>query len=163
MYHFISGYTAKVAGTEVGVTEPEATFSACFGAPFLVWHPAKYAEMLAAKLKEHGTNVWLVNTGWSCGGYGTGSRIDLNHTRAIIDAIHTGMLVDAPTAVDPTFGFEVVTAIPGVPDILVPRDTWADPSDYDEAAKKLATLFSDNFEQFATIVGPDVHEAGPRP
>ena len=97
MYHFISGYTAKVAGTEVGVKEPSATFSACFGGPFLVWHPNKYAELLAAKMKQHGTRVWLVNTGWSGGAYGTGKRIKLANTRAIIDAIHTGALVKAKT------------------------------------------------------------------
>ena len=108
MYHFISGYTAKVAGTEVGVTEPQATFSACFGAPFLVWHPAKYAELLASKMKQHHVNVWLVNTGWSGGSYGQGSRIKLKYTRSIIDAIHSGALASAMTKTDPTFGFEVV-------------------------------------------------------
>ncbi len=162
MYHFISGYTAKVAGTEVGVTDPEATFSACFGAPFLVWHPAKYAEMLAAKMQEHDTNVWLVNTGWSCGRYGTGSRIKLSYTRAIIDAIHSGTLAEATTTTDPVFGFEVVTAAPEVPsDILEPRGTWSDPAAYDEAAAKLAELFRANFEQYADIAGPEVRQAEP--
>src|ERR1700722_16679121 len=108
MYHFISGYTAKVAGTEVGVTEPQATFSACFGAPFLVWHPAKYAQLLSSKMREHHVNVWLVNTGWSGGAYGVGSRIKLKYTRAIIDAIHAGVLTSASTKTDSTFGFEVV-------------------------------------------------------
>ena len=127
MYHFISGYTAKVAGTEVGVTEPAATFSPCFGGPFLVWHPAKYAELLAAKLKQHGAHVWLVNTGWSGGAYGTGTRMKLAHTRAIIDAIHAGALADAPAQRDPMFGFDMVTECPGVPaEILTPRNTWAD-------------------------------------
>src|SRR5581483_11136368 len=127
MYHFISGYTAKVAGTEMGVTEPSATFSACFGAPFLVWHPAKYAELLAKKLKEHQVNVWLINTGWSGGSYGIGSRIKLKFTRAIIDAIHAGTLASAPTQPDPIFGFEVVTAVPHVPaGILIPEQSWAD-------------------------------------
>ncbi|MCH8923938.1 MAG: phosphoenolpyruvate carboxykinase (ATP), partial [Planctomycetes bacterium] len=116
MYHFISGYTAKVAGTEVGVTEPEATFSPCFGGPFLLWHPGKYAEMLAERIQKHRSNVWLVNTGWSGGAYGTGKRMKLAFTRAIIDAIHSGVLADAPTQVDPVFGLRVVTKCPGVPD-----------------------------------------------
>ena len=113
MYHFISGYTAKVAGTEVGVTEPQATFSPCFGGPFLVWHPTKYAELLAAKMKQHNARVWLVNTGWSGGAYGVGKRIKLTHTRAIIDAIHTGALANATTERDPVFGFDVVDRVPG--------------------------------------------------
>src|SRR5207237_3375840 len=107
MYHFISGYTAKVAGTEVGVKEPSATFSPCFGGPFLVWHPAKYAELLAAKLKQHRANVWLVNTGWSGGSHGTGSRMSLRITRAIINAIHSGALASVKTQTDPVFGFEI--------------------------------------------------------
>ena len=115
MYHFISGYTAKVAGTEVGVTEPQATFSPCFGGPFLVWHPNKYAELLAAKMKQHRARVWLVNTGWGGGAYGTGKRISLKHTRAIIDAIHDGALAKAKTERDPIFGFDVATECPGVP------------------------------------------------
>jgi len=123
MDHFISGYTAKVAGTEVGVKEPSATFSPCFGGPFLVWHPSKYAELLAAKMKQHGTRVWLVNTGWSGGAYGTGKRIKLAHTRAIVDAIHAGVLAKAETQSDPVFGLNVVTQCPGVPsEILVPRN-----------------------------------------
>src|ERR1700736_5360486 len=112
MYHYISGYTAKVAGTEVGVKEPEATFSACFGGPFLVWHPNKYAELLAAKMKEHGARVWLVNSGWSRGGHGIGKRIKLANTRAVVDAIHSGALVKANTQRDPVFGFDVVTECP---------------------------------------------------
>jgi phosphoenolpyruvate carboxykinase (ATP) len=165
MYHFISGYTAKVAGTEIGVTEPEATFSACFGAPFLVWHPAKYAELLAEKIAKHDVNVWLVNTGWSGGAYGVGHRIDLGHTRAIIDAIHAGELAEAPTQEDPVFGLQVVTIVKGVPSgILVPRDTWADPESYDVTARKLADLFANNFEtSFADGVTEDVRNAGPRP
>ena len=126
MYHFISGYTAKVAGTEVGVKEPSATFSPCFGGPFLVWHPSKYAELLAAKMQQHKARVWLVNTGWSGGAHGVGKRIKLAHTRALLDAIHSGALAGAATERDPVFGFDVVTACPGVPsDILWPRDTWA--------------------------------------
>ena len=115
MYHFISGYTAKVAGTEMGVTEPQATFSPCFGGPFLVWHPSKYAELLAAKMQQHKANAWLVNTGWSGGAYGTGRRMKLKLTRAIINAIHSGELAAAKTAHDPVFGFAVPTACPGVP------------------------------------------------
>ncbi len=162
MYYFVSGYTAKVAGTEVGVKEPEATFSACFGAAFLVWHPAKYAQMLAEKLQQHRANVWLVNTGWSGGAYGTGKRMKLAFTRAIIDAIHAGQLADAPTARDPVFGLNMVTACPNVPpEILVPRETWADKSAYDATAKKLAGLFRKNFEQYAATAGPQVTAAGP--
>ncbi len=162
MYHFISGYTAKVAGTEVGVTDPEATFSPCFGAPFLVWHPARYAEMLAARMRTHGTNVWLVNTGWSGGPYGVGSRISLPYTRAIVDAIHGGRLADAPTEQDPVFGLHVVTSAPDVPsEILRPRATWADKSAYDAAAKKLAGLFRKNFEKYEDDCPPEVCGAGP--
>ncbi len=163
MYHFISGYTAKVAGTEMGVTEPEATFSACFGAAFLVWHPYKYAEMLAEKMREHGANAWLINTGLSGGGYGTGERMSLKHTRAIIDAIHDGSLTNAPTVEDPVFGVAIPTECPNVPaEILVPRNTWSDPAAYDEAAHKLAELFSNNFEKYAPGCTPEVVNAGPR-
>ncbi|MEM6458640.1 MAG: phosphoenolpyruvate carboxykinase (ATP) [Planctomycetota bacterium] len=163
MYHFISGYTAKVAGTEMGVTEPEATFSPCFSGPFLVWHPAKYAELLAKKMREHDTNVWLINTGWSGGAFGVGSRIKLGHTRAIVDAIHAGTLADAPTEPDPVFGVGVVTEVPGVPgDILRPRTTWADGDAYDQTAAKLAGLFHDNFATYADGVAPEVRDAGPR-
>jgi phosphoenolpyruvate carboxykinase (ATP) len=163
MYHFISGYTAKVAGTEVGVKDPQATFSSCFGAPFLVWHPSKYAEMLAAKMEEQGADAWLVNTGWSGGGFGVGARIRLHYTRAMIDAIHTGALVGAPTETDPVFGLEMVTEVPNVPaEVLIPRNTWSDAAAYDEAAKKLASLFRDNFGKYADSVAEDVAAAGPR-
>jgi phosphoenolpyruvate carboxykinase (ATP) len=162
MYHFISGYTAKVAGTEVGVTEPQATFSPCFGGPFLVWHPGKYAELLAAKMKQHHTRVWLVNTGWSGGAYGTGERMKLAVTRAIVDAIHSGKLAAAPVARDPVFGFDVVTACPDVPaEVLVPRNTWKDPAAYDAAARKLAGLFQNNFKAYEAGAGKEVKEAGP--
>jgi phosphoenolpyruvate carboxykinase (ATP) len=125
MYHFISGYTAKVAGTEVGVKEPQATFSPCFGGPFLVWHPMKYAALLAEKMQQHRANVWLVNTGWSGGSYGIGKRMKLSLTRGIIDAIHSGELSKARTAPDPVFGISVVAECPGIPpQVLVPRDTW---------------------------------------
>jgi phosphoenolpyruvate carboxykinase (ATP) len=163
MYHFISGYTAKVAGTEVGITEPEATFSACFGAPFLVWHPAKYAELLAAKMQRHEVNVWLVNTGWSGGSYGTGSRIALRYTRAIIDAIHSGALATAPTQPDPVFGFEVVTECPEVPSkCLLPENTWADKEAFRATAQKLAGLFTDNFKKFSDGVTADIASGGPK-
>src|SRR5690606_9378341 len=146
MYHFISGYTAKVAGTEVGIDEPQATFSPCFGGPFLVWHPSKYAEMLAQKIQEHHVNVWLVNTGWSGGGYGVGARMPLKVTRAIVDAIHSGLLLEAPTVEDPVFGLAIPRQVPQVPDsILIPRETWKHPDAYDAAAAKLATLFQENF------------------
>lgn len=163
MYHFVSGYTAKVAGTEVGVKDPEATFSACFGAAFMVWHPAKYAQLLADRLRKHKANVWLVNTGWSGGAFGTGKRMKLAYTRAILDAIHSGALASAATAEDPVFGLNVVTAVPNVPaDILQPRQTWPDAAAYDATAKKLAGLFQKNFERYATIAGPEVTAAGPR-
>lgn len=158
MFHFISGYTAKVAGTEVGIKEPTATFSPCFGGPFLVWHPKKYAELLAEKIRKHKTRVWLVNTGWSGGAYGVGSRIKLAHTRAIIDAIHNGTLSTVRTVPDPVFGFNVVPECQGVPgEILLPRKAWADKAAYDSNAKKLFELFQNNFKKYeggirATVV-----------
>jgi phosphoenolpyruvate carboxykinase (ATP) len=162
MYHFISGYTAKVAGTEMGVTEPQTTFSPCFGGPFLVWHPSKYAELLAEKMQKHKACVWLVNTGWAGGAYGTGKRISLKNTRAIIDAIHSGALAKAKTARDPAFGFDIVIECPGVPaEILRPRESWADKSAYDAAAKKLAALFNKNFETYAGAASAEVKAASP--
>jgi phosphoenolpyruvate carboxykinase (ATP) len=162
MYHFISGYTAKVAGTEVGVKEPSATFSPCFGGPFLVWHPNKYAELLADKMKKHRSRVWLVNTGWSGGPHGVGKRIKLAHTRAIIDAIYSGELADAPTEKHPVFGIEMVVSCPHVPtEILRPRGTWANPSKYDSAARKLAGLFVENFKNFESGVSAEVRAAAP--
>jgi len=149
MFHFISGYTAKVAGTEVGVKEPTATFSACFGGPFLVWHPKRYAELLAEKIKKHRTRVWLVNTGWTGGAYGVGKRIKLAHTRAIIDAIHDGTLADARTSLDPVFGLDVVSECRGVPsEILVPRQAWTDKGAYDRTANTLSKLFKENFKKY---------------
>ena len=163
MYHFISGYTAKVAGTEMGVTEPEATFSACFGAAFLVWHPTKYAEMLAAKIREFGSSVWLVNTGWTGGGYGVGSRISLPYTRAIVDAIHSGELDKAACQEDETFGFQVPVECPGVPaEILVPQNTWKDKEAYAAGAVKLAELFRENFKIYADGASEEILAAGPR-
>ena len=162
MYHFISGYTAKVAGTEVGVKEPSATFSPCFGGPFLVWHPSKYAELLAGKMKKHGTRAWLVNTGWCGGAFGTGKRIALAHTRAIIDAIHGGSLNSAKVQRDPTFGFEVVTECPGVPkEILNPPAIWADGKAYDAAASRLAELFRNNFTNYEAGASAEIKAAGP--
>jgi phosphoenolpyruvate carboxykinase (ATP) len=162
MYHFISGYTAKVAGTEVGVKEPSATFSPCFGGPFLVWHPNKYAELLAGKMKKHGARVWLVNTGWSGGPYGVGKRIKLAYTRAIVDAIHSGALAKSRTQRDPVFGFDVITECPNIPgELLDPRSTWSDSSAYDETAKKLAALFRDNFKAYEGGVSSEVKAAGP--
>src|SRR5690606_8173633 len=163
MYHFISGYTAKVAGTEVGVTEPEATFSACFGAPFLVHHPTVYAELLAKKLAQHGACTWLVNTGWTGGPYGVGHRMSIAHTRAILDAIHSGELDRAPCVEDPVFGLAVPTACPGVPaEVLQPRNTWADKAAYDRMARKLAGLFAENFRQYADQASDAIKNAGPR-
>jgi phosphoenolpyruvate carboxykinase (ATP) len=161
MYHFISGYTAKVAGTEVGVTEPTATFSPCFGGPFLVWHPNKYAELLTAKMKAHGTRVWLVNTGWSGGAYGTGNRIKLAFTRSIIDAIHSGSLATAKTQHDPIFGLDAVAECPNVPgEILIPCNAWTDISAYEATAKRLAELFRNNFKPYESSVSPEVRKAG---
>ncbi len=163
MYYFISGYTAKVAGTEMGVSEPEATFSPCFGGPFLVWHPGVYAKLLAAKIKKHNANVWLVNTGWSGGSYGTGSRMPLRYTRAIIDGIHSGQLKSAPTVRDDIMSLDVVTACEGVSaDMMQPRLSWADVSAYETAARKLAARFQKNFAQYATAVESHVVDAGPR-
>ena len=162
MYHFISGYTAKVAGTEMGVTEPTATFSTCFGAAFMVWHPSKYAELLAEKIEQHDTNVWLVNTGWSGGGYGTGRRMSLQNTRGIIDAIHSGDLAAAETVQDSNFGFQVPTSCPNVDsEILQPRETWLNKQAYDTAALKLAKLFHENFESFDEQSSAAIAAAGP--
>ncbi len=162
MYHFLSGYTAKVAGTERGVTEPQATFSACFGAPFLPRHPGVYAEMLGDKLRVHGARVWLVNTGWSGGGHGVGSRMKLSYTRAMVNAALAGELAGAEYVSDPVFGVDVPVAVPGVPrEVLRPRDTWADGAAYDAAAAELAAMFKANFEQFADQVSDAVKTAGP--
>ncbi|MDH3272445.1 MAG: phosphoenolpyruvate carboxykinase (ATP) [Gemmatimonadota bacterium] len=162
MYHFLSGYTAKVAGTERGVTEPKATFSACFGAPFLPRHPGVYAEMLGERLREHGAAVWLVNTGWSGGGHGVGSRMKLGYTRAMVNAALGGRLDGGDFVTDPVFGIDVPTAVPGVPsEVLKPRATWADAAAYDAAAEKLAGMFKANFEQFADQVSDAVKAAGP--
>ena len=164
MYHFLSGYTAKVAGTERGVTEPEATFSACFGAPFLPRHPSVYAKMLGERLHDHGARVWLVNTGWSGGGYGVGSRMRLAYTRAMVRAALAWELDEVEMVTDPIFGLLMPSEVPDVPrEILNPRDTWANGADYDAAAEKLAEMFRENFSRFEAQVPDEVMAAGPAP
>jgi phosphoenolpyruvate carboxykinase (ATP) len=164
MYHFISGYTARLAGTERGVTEPQATFSACFGAPFLPMHPFVYAGMLRERIERHRSDVWLVNTGWTAGPAGVGGhRMSLQHTRALLHAALDGSLANAPTSADPVFGLHVPAACCGVPaEILQPRQTWADGAAYDAQARKLAAMFRQNFAQYAGQVTPEVVAAGPR-
>lgn len=163
MYHFISGYTAKVAGTEMGITEPTTTFSACFGAPFLVWHPTKYAELLAEKMRESSVKAWLVNTGWSGGGYGVGARIKLRYTRAIIDAIHANQLDDVAYTTDEVFGLAMPNEVPGVPsELLNPRDSWSNKDEYDATAKRLAGLFHKNFKTYEDRASDAIRGAGPR-
>jgi phosphoenolpyruvate carboxykinase (ATP) len=163
MYHFISGYTAKVAGTEAGVTEPSATFSACFGAPFMARHPSVYADLLARKLVKHKTACWLVNTGWTGGPYGVGSRMKIGVTRALLNAALSGALSDARMQPDPVFGFQVPQEAPGVPkEVLNPRGTWSDPAAYDRQARKLAGMFRENFKQFEDETPKEVVAAGPR-
>lgn len=163
MYHFISGYTAKLAGTEVGVKEPTATFSTCFGAPFMPRHPGVYARMLGERLDRHNVPVWLINTGWSGGPYGTGERMNIVHTRQMVRAALNGKLNGVPTKRDPIFGFEVPETCPDVPEsVLWARDTWNDPADYDRAAHKLATMFIENFRQFEGGVSEQIRAAGPR-
>ncbi len=162
MYYFLSGYTAKVAGTERGVTEPQATFSSCFGAVFLVWHPTKYAEMLGRLLDEHESRVWLVNTGWSGGPFGVGKRMKLGFTRAMVHAALDGTLDGAKTRTDPVFGLAVPQSVPGVPtDVLDPRGTWPDTAAYDAQAKKLAAMFRTNFEKFGSV-STSIRTAGPQ-
>jgi phosphoenolpyruvate carboxykinase (ATP) len=162
MYHFLSGYTAKVAGTERGVTEPKAAFSACFGAPFLPLPPAVYARMLGEKLKHHHAQCWLVNTGWTGGPYGTGHRMKLGYTRAMIDAMLLGKLDNIETRTDPVFGLRIPTHVPGVPeDVLDPRSTWQDHAGYDAGAARLAAMFKENFGKFEAGVSAGVRSAGP--
>ena len=161
-YHFISGYTAKLAGTEVGVTEPKATFSACFGAPFMPRHPGEYAQMLVERLEENDVPVWLVNTGWTGGPVGVGNRMNIGHTRAMVRAALEGTLDGVETRIDPNFGIEVPLTCPDVPaNFLDPRTTWADPVAYDEAAQKLVVMFRENFADFADGVDPAIAAAGP--
>jgi len=163
MYHFISGYTAKVAGTERGVKEPQATFSACFGAPFMVLHPSRYAELLAEKIKKHNVDCWLINTGWSGGPYGEGHRMAIKHTRAMVNAALDGSLSKVEFVTDPVFGIQVPTSCPGVPEeVLNPRNTWKDKEAYDKKAQHLAQLFVENFKQFEEGTPPEVIQAGPK-
>jgi phosphoenolpyruvate carboxykinase (ATP) len=162
MYYFLSGYTAKLAGTERGVTEPQATFSACFGEVFMVWNPTVYAVMLASKMAKHNAKAWLVNTGWSGGPYGVGKRMKIAYTRAMVRAAIEGKLDNVPTQRDPVFGFEVPTAVPDVPsDVLMPRATWADAAAYDKKAAELAARFHENFKRFEATASPAVKAAGP--
>ena len=157
VYHFLSGYTAKVAGTEKGVTEPQATFSACFGAPFMVLPPTVYARMLGEKIQRHQVNAWLINTGWSGGAYGVGQRIKIAHTRAMVRGALDGSLAEVPMRIDPNFGIAVPTSCPGVPaEVLEPRNTWTDKAAYDAQARKLANMFVENFKTFADDVPADV-------
>jgi phosphoenolpyruvate carboxykinase (ATP) len=163
MYHFLSGYTAKVAGTEKGVTEPEATFSTCFGAPFMPRHPSEYGNLLRSLIAEHDVDCWLVNTGWTGGAYGAGKRMPIKATRALLAAALDGSLAGAEFRTDPNFGFEVPVAVPGVdPAILDPRATWADKAAYDRQAKRLVGMFIDNFAKFEDHVDATVADAAPR-
>src|SRR5262245_21628913 len=163
MYYFLSGYTAKVAGTERGVTEPQATFSSCFGAVFLVWHPTKYAEMLGQLIDKHGSQVWLLNTGWTGGQYGVGKRMQLGYTRAMVNAMLRGELKSAKTEKDPVFSLAIPKKIKDVPPkILVPRNTWKDKKAYDASAAKLAGMFKTNFEKFGSFATDAVKKAGPK-
>jgi phosphoenolpyruvate carboxykinase (ATP) len=163
MYHFISGYTAKVAGTEAGITEPVAAFSACFGAPFMPLHPAKYAELFGEKMTKHDVNIWLVNTGWAGGGYGVGSRIKLPFTRAMITAALEGKLDNVATEYHPVFGLDMVVDVPGVPsEILNPRNAWSDKAEYDLVANKLAKMFVDNFKKFEDGASEEIMKGSPQ-
>lgn len=162
MYHFISGYTAKVAGTEEGVSEPQATFSACFGAPFMPLHPTRYADMLGERMKKYGVNIWLVNTGWSGGEYGVGSRMSLKYTRAMIKAALEGELSDLDYHTHEIFGLSMPKTCPNVPsNLLNPRDTWSDKEAYDKKANVLAQLFVDNFEPFADEASEEIMKGAP--
>ncbi len=163
MYHFLSGYTAKVAGTERGVTEPTATFSTCFGAPFMVLHPGVYADLLGKKIEEHKAACWLVNTGWSGGAYGAGQRMSIKHTRAMIRAILNGSLAGIETQPDPIFGVSVPVSCPNVPaEVLTPRNTWADKEAYDAKARDLARLFNENFKKYEAGVSEQVRAVAPK-
>ena len=163
-YHFISGYTAKVAGTEVGVTEPQATFSACFGEPFMPMHPGVYADLLSQKMNEHGSTCWLINTGWSGGEYGVGNRMKIPWTRAMLNAALDGSLNDSEFVIDERFGVEVPTSCPGVPDdVLIPRSTWENGEKYDVKADKLAKMFIENFGRYSEGVSEAVNAASPKP
>jgi phosphoenolpyruvate carboxykinase (ATP) len=160
MYHFLSGFTSKVAGTERGVTEPEPTFSTCFGAPFMPRRPEVYGNLLRSKIASHGATCWLVNTGWTGGAYGTGSRMPIRATRALLAAALDGTLIEGTFRKDPHFGFEVPVSVDGVDDgLLDPRSTWADKDAYDAQAEKLVHMFSDNFEKYVPFIDDDVKAA----
>ena len=165
MYHFISGYTAKVAGTEKGMSrEPTAIFSTCFGAPFMSLHPSVYADMLGERIAKHNVSCWLVNTGWTGGPYGVGHRVEIKYTRAMIKAILEGQLDKVETTEDPVFGIHVPLKVKGVPDeILLPRNTWKNPEAYDEKAKELANQFIENFKEYESNVDKKILDASPRP
>ena len=163
MYHFVSGYTAKVAGTEKGVTEPKATFSTCFGAPFMVHHPSVYAQLLGEKIKKHNAKCWLVNTGWSGGPYGVGKRMKIQYTRAMLNAALTGKLNNVEMHTDPFFGLQIPTSCEGVPpEVLNPRNTWEDKSAYDDSANKLANMFVSNFKDYEKDTAKEIVAAGPK-
>lgn len=164
MYHFMSGYTAKVAGTEVGIKEPQATFSACFGAPFMVWHPSVYAELLAKRMNSDGTRAWLINTGWTGGAYGVGKRMSLRHTRALIDAIHNGSLIKVEMVMSPVFNLRVPTTCPGVPsEVLQPEKTWANKEEFYKTINRLARMFVENFKEYDEQTSDLIKKAGPTP
>jgi phosphoenolpyruvate carboxykinase (ATP) len=163
MFHFISGYTAKVAGTEAGVTEPQLTFSACFGKAFLPLHPAKYAKLLGDKMKKHEVNVWLVNTGWTGGPYGVGNRMKLSYTRAMISAALSGKLANSEFNPHPVFGLSMPKTCEGVPsEILNPKNTWSNQNDYDQKANELAAAFLENFKQFESFADDEILKTLPK-
>ena len=162
IYHFLSGYTAKVAGTERGVTEPQATFSACFGAPFMSLHPTVYGRMLKKRIRESLAECWLINTGWTGGAFGVGKRISIKDTRRLLNAALSGELINVPARIDPVFGFAVPLAVEGVDSkLLTPRETWQDKAAYDRQSARLVGLFEANFEKFAAA-DAQIAEAGPR-
>jgi phosphoenolpyruvate carboxykinase (ATP) len=164
MYHFLSGYTAKVAGTENGVTEPTATFSTCFGAPFMVHHPTVYANLLGERIAKHNVTCWLVNTGWTGGAYGVGQRMAIANTRAMVNAALDGSLAGVEFETEPFFGLSIPRTVPNVPDsVLNPRNAWRDRAAYDAQAKKVAALFAENFERFSAQASPGVRAAAIKP
>jgi phosphoenolpyruvate carboxykinase (ATP) len=163
MYHFLAGYTANVAGTEAGIKEPQATFSPCFGAPFMALPPTVYAKLLGDKIAKHMVEAWLINTGWSGGSHGQGQRIALGFTRAMVKAVLSGALKDAATNPDPIFGFAVPLSCPGVPDEMMnPHNTWKDKAAYDRKARELAAMFEKNFAENASDASAEIKEAGPK-
>ena len=162
MYHFLSGYTAKVAGTEEGIFEPTATFSACFGAPFMPLHQSFYGKLLGEKIRQHNVRCWLINTGWSGGPYGVGQRMDIHHARAMLNAALHGELDDVEMEVDPVFQVSIPKHCPGIPDeVLQPASAWQDADAYQVKAREVAKMFQDNFRQFVDEADPDIRNAGP--